>query len=153
MSALWAQQCASNLHEVVKTSDGSIEEERSLVIDDILLMAQLCEQLTQEVLQLLQLLGFRINWEKSVLTPCRQIIFLGFWVDSHAMVLSLPEDKLQSIILDCRKALWQSTVSARDLAGMIGKNDSSLASDHSSPTLLQKPPATEKYSTQTVPVI
>lgn len=79
---------------------------RSIVfIDDILLMAQSREELVQvaqELIQLLQLLGFMINWEKSILNPYQEIIFLGFLVNSLQMVLSLPEEKLQSIIADCR---------------------------------------------------
>ena len=44
-------------------------------IDEILLMAQSQEELVQvmqELIQLLQLLGFMINWEKSQLTPCQE---------------------------------------------------------------------------------
>lgn len=95
---------------------------RSVVfIDDILLMAQSQEELVQvaqELLQLLQMLGFSINCEKSVLIPSQLIIFL---VDSVAMSLSLPEEKLQSIITDCRRVLRQETVSVRDLARVIGR--------------------------------
>ena len=98
---------------------------RSVVfIDDILLMMQSREkliQVIQELLHLLQLLGFLINWEKSVLTPCQEIIFLGFVVDSLQMTLSLPEEKVQNIILDCRRILRQDTVSVRDLARVIGR--------------------------------
>ena len=36
------------------------------------------------------LLGFRINMEKSILTPCQKIVFLRLRVDSLEMTLSLP---------------------------------------------------------------
>ena len=35
------------------------------------------EQLSQEVLSLLRLLGFRINWEKSNLLPSHKLVYLG----------------------------------------------------------------------------
>ena len=98
---------------------------RSIVfIDDILLMAHssqgLVEQ-TQEVIQLLQLLGFRINWEKSVLSPCQMITYLGFVINSKQMMLSLPEEKLQNIVDDCKMALSQKLLSVRTLARIIGR--------------------------------
>lgn len=51
-----------------------------IFLDDMLLMTELkelLEQLTQEVLALLRLLGVRINWEKSHLAPTQVIIYLG----------------------------------------------------------------------------
>ena len=75
---------------------------RSIVfIDDIFLMVQSSQGLlehTQEVIQLLQLLGFRINWEKSVLIPCQKITYLGFMISSKLMMLYLPEEKMQATI-------------------------------------------------------
>ena len=93
-------------------------------IDDILLMAQSREELVQvaqELIQLLQLLGFMINWEKSMLTPCQEIVFLGFLVNSLQMILRLPEEKLQNIIVDCRRVLRQETALVRDLARIVGR--------------------------------
>ena len=65
-------------------------------------MAQSQEELVQVTQELIPLLGFMINWEKSVLTPCQEIVFLGFLVNSLEMVFRLPEEKLQIIIVDYR---------------------------------------------------
>ena len=98
---------------------------RSIIfIDDILLIAQSPQELldqTREVTQLLQLPGFRINWEKSVLTPCQEITYLGFLINSKLMMIYLPEKKRQAIIEDCRTALSQELVSVRTLARIIGR--------------------------------
>ena len=46
------------------------------------------------VVQILESLGFIINKEKSVLIPSQKIVFLGYVIDSVAMTVSLPEEKL-----------------------------------------------------------
>lgn len=53
--------------------------------------------------------------------PCQRIHFLGFLIDSVAMTLSLPEEKLSRIEQDCREAMSQSQITVRDLARMIGR--------------------------------
>jgi len=52
----------------------------TVFLDDLLIMAQSREELEKqlpEILLLLQLLGFRINWDKSRLSPTMQIEYLG----------------------------------------------------------------------------
>ena len=64
-----------------------------LYLDDMLLMAQSKFELkafVKLVPQFLQLLGFNINWGKSVLPPTQRIQFLGFTVDSVEMSMWLP---------------------------------------------------------------
>ena len=51
----------------------------------------------QEIVQLLQLLGFVINFEKSQLNPTQKIQYLGFEIDSVRMTISLPEEKVTRI--------------------------------------------------------
>lgn len=48
-------------------------------------------------------LGFVIHEGKSVLIPTTKILFLGNWIDSVSMTVTLPIEKVQSIVLDCRK--------------------------------------------------
>lgn len=38
-------------------------------------------------------LGFLINWEKSVVAPCKRIDFLGWIVDSKLLSFSLPVNR------------------------------------------------------------
>ena len=71
---------------------------RSIVfLDDILLMAGSKERLlrqVQEIVQLLQLLGFVVNFEKSQLNPTQRIQYLGFEIDLVRMRISLPREKV-----------------------------------------------------------
>ena len=46
---------------------------------------------------LFQQLGFVINLNKSVLTPTQLVEFLGLMIDSVAMSLSLPEEKVVNL--------------------------------------------------------
>ena len=67
-----------------------------IFLDDLLIMQQTQKALkrtTQDVLTLVQVLGFRINWEKSALIPTQVIQYLGLYTQ---MTVALPEDKLSS---------------------------------------------------------
>lgn len=98
---------------------------RSLIfLDDMLLMAESKEELekkTQEVLTILRLLGFRINWEKSQLTPSHRIIYLGLIIDSMQMTFTLPEQKVQRTVAECQSAIRKGRVSVRELSRLIGR--------------------------------
>ena len=67
---------------------------RVIYLDDMLIMAE-----TQEMakchaamtVNLLESLGFTVNYQKSVLLPTTTIEFLGFLVDSKTLTLSLPK--------------------------------------------------------------
>ena len=72
-------------------------------------------------LWLLQMLGFVINWEKSVLDPSQEMEYLGFVIDSPHLSLSLPASKVAKIRQECVKMLGAVTVSVRELASLIGK--------------------------------
>ena len=85
---------------------------RSVVfIDDILLMGPSEETVlsyTALTLDLLESLGFLINYPKSHLTPNTY----GFQVDSSTMSLSLPEPKITHIQQETRRLLGLEMVSA-----------------------------------------
>ena len=78
---------------------------RSMIfLDDMLLMAesrQDLERQSQEVLALLRLLGFRINWGKSQLLPTHKLVYLGLTIDTTVMTLTLPEEKVLKILKRC----------------------------------------------------
>jgi hypothetical protein len=49
------------------------------------------------VRHLLEKLGFLINKEKSIVTPTRQLQFLGYNFDSKSMRITLPTDKVTKV--------------------------------------------------------
>ena len=69
--------------------------------DDTLLIGtdyNCCSDNLEKTLDTLKRTGFAINYDKSALIPSRYIIFLGFYIDSSLMIVSLPEDKKEEII-------------------------------------------------------
>ena len=95
-----------------------------LFLDDMLVMDQTIQgvkKASHEIVSLLQVLGFQINWEKSVLTPTQVIQYLGLMVDSRLMTLSLPANKLEGIVQSCRTAHKKSFLSIREIARLIGR--------------------------------
>ena len=95
-----------------------------IFLDDLLIMQQSQKSLkrtSQDILTLLQVLGFRINWEKSALVPTQMIQYLGLKVDSTQMTIALPKDKLRGIVQSCSQASRENSITIRDLARLIGK--------------------------------
>ena len=81
-----------------------------IFLDDMLIIGQSKEELVDqvgEILQFLQLLGFVINQETSVLSLSHTIQFLGFMVDSALMMIFLPQEKVEDIAKACQAALLQ----------------------------------------------
>ena len=98
-------------------------------IDDILVMDVSQEGAAQaqaQLMALLESLGFLINRAKSSLQPSQRITFLGFTIDSMEMTISLPEEKVKNTTQEALKMLQAQTVSARQLAHMIGVLSSSI---------------------------
>ena len=94
-----------------------------IYLDDILLIAStadLCLAQGKFLRKLLQDLGFLVNINKSVLTPTKRIIFLGFLIDSVNMTISLPEEKQLAIIQKANSLLGQNLVSIRNLCQFVG---------------------------------
>ena len=72
--------------------------------------------ITRNVINLLRLLRFIINWEKSTLTPQQKIRFLGFLIDSVQMTLTVPKEKLERIQQVCREIRRAQSVTVWQLA-------------------------------------
>ncbi len=71
-------------------------------LDDWLILAQSRDQLSEHrdmVLCHLSLLGFRVNWEKSKLSPVQRISFLGMELDSVNQIARLTEEHVQSVLI------------------------------------------------------
>ena len=62
-----------------------------------------------------------INYEKSILDPVQKIEYMGYILDSAQMELPLPRDKLEKIILVCKKLRSKSKATVRQVASVAGK--------------------------------
>ena len=92
-------------------------------IDDILILGDSIESVTRStayVANLLQMLGFHINAEKSELTLKQRIEFLGFLLNSVDMTVSLTGTKRAKIKSLAQSILDQSIFSIRQLAQFLG---------------------------------
>ena len=98
-------------------------------IDDILIMSSskaMSHHHTLLALDCLESLGFLVNYPKCSLTPSQSILFLGFTVNSIAMTLSLPEEKITTIQKEAHSMLTKPTVSARSIARLVGLMSASI---------------------------
>lgn len=94
-----------------------------LYLDDMLIMAQREAEIKgclATALEILTALGFVINLPKSVTTPTQEMEFLGFQLDSRAMVISLPQRKMKSLRQAALQLKNQKQVSVRALARLLG---------------------------------
>ena len=55
--------------------------------------------------------GFLINWEKSILSPQQEIVFLGLVESSTTLTLSLPPQKLHDLYREIQSLLNKEVVS------------------------------------------
>ena len=73
----------------------------SSFLDDFLILARSRQEAldhTRAAVDLLQRLGFHINWKKSVLVPQRRLEYLGVVLDLEAMTFSLPVEKVEKVL-------------------------------------------------------
>ena len=117
-----------------------------IFIDDLLLLHPSREELkkiTAEVVTMFLQLGFLINQEKSGLIPSQRTVFLGFTVDSVALTLSLPTEKMDKILQECSCSFCKThhnQVPSLSHRASIGSNSGSVAC----PPLLQATPTPEE---------
>ena len=100
-----------------------------IYLDDILIMAESSNlELHQaaSALNLLESLGFIVNYEKSHLVPTQEIEFLGLLVNSKNLTLILPGEKLRKIRKRCKQLLGISDLSIRELSKFLGLLTSSI---------------------------
>ena len=101
-------------------------------LDDILVVAASEAEANvgcQLTLQLLESLGFLVNYEKSELRPTQRIRHLGFTLDGHNNRIYLPQDRRQDLQKQARKTLRladSGTLTCRLLASLIGKAQAAL---------------------------
>ena len=100
-----------------------------IYLDDMLIMAEstsLALHHAASALNLLESLGFVVNYHKSQLIPSQQIEFLGFLVDSVTLLLQLPGEKLQKIRKRCQQLLNVGETSIRELSKFLDLQTSSI---------------------------
>lgn len=93
-------------------------------IDDSLLISKSeaeCVENIKETVLLLDKLAFTVHPEKSVLYPTKLIQFLGFWINSAEMVVSLTCEKAEAIETLCKQIVEENTITIRKFAQLIGK--------------------------------
>ena len=114
-----------------------------LYFDDMLILARSKEEAKSHLAAALELFiapGFVINTKKSVFNPVQKLEFFGFWLDSAAMTISLPETKLHTIRKSARSMMEKNRVSACERAGTSpGHDGRSTPSNPPSPPSLQEP--------------
>ena len=59
----------------------------------------------------LQMVGFVINWEKTIVTPCQQIEFLGLVINSLTLTLALKISTVSKVVEACNRALDSHSIS------------------------------------------
>ena len=95
-----------------------------IYIDDMIIMAKSPDEAIEArdtTIYLLETLGFRINYKKSILLPSQELQFLGVTVNSKTMTFSIPKEKLQKLKQTCRETLNSSKLSVRDLTQVMGR--------------------------------
>ena len=100
-----------------------------IYLDDILIMAEtetLAKQYAQTTCNLLETLGFVINFQKSILVPSKEMEFLGFLIDSRTMTLALPREKIRKVKKECQHLLDLQVVTVRELAKVLGHLTSTI---------------------------
>ncbi len=94
-----------------------------IYLDDILIISGSREGALADlklVVELLRVLGFILNVEKSVFEPTQSIEFLGVIVDALKLSFALPPSKVQAVTDLCRTALRRDFISLRDIACIMG---------------------------------
>ena len=61
-----------------------------------------CQRNIDSTVQLLESLGFTINIKKSVLTPRKEIKFLGFLLNSEKVTVSLTHERAEKMLTACK---------------------------------------------------
>ena len=129
MSTLWSSQCSTGIHQTTETSTVNTKAERNsphCVSSQYPPSRQLVLQHAASTLNLLEELGFTVNYVKSVLVPSQQMEFLGSLVDSVNLSLSLHRDKIRKIQLNSQLLLDNPITSVRELSKLLGLVSSSI---------------------------
>ena len=99
----------------------------SIYIDDGRVSAEsseVCARHMTFVLDILQRVGWHIQWKKTVTQPTQSLLYQGFVTDSVAMVYLLPKEKWEKILSCAQELLAAATrgpVEAKSIAAVLGR--------------------------------
>lgn len=79
-----------------------------------------CLSTANSVIDILEKLGFVINYEKSVLIPSKHCRYLGMIINTSEMILELPREKRDKISVMLNTLSKKSQISIRDFAKFLG---------------------------------
>jgi hypothetical protein len=82
------------------------------------------EQQVDFVGKVLSVLGFEVNFKKSIIIPCQRIPFLGFIIDSTKMMIFVPPEKLGKFKDTIKGFLEKGQTSVHDLSKIVGQMNS-----------------------------
>ena len=92
-------------------------------IDDTLIVADSEAELQQSIkesLHTFETLGFIINHEKSMLSPHTRLTYLGYVINTNTMMVTLPQDKIDTVVHQIEALLQKRKVTVRNVAKIIG---------------------------------
>jgi hypothetical protein len=118
-----APRCFSKILKVVAAHLRRQGLRMIVYLDDILIINSSKERTKADVvkvIELLQHLGFLINWEKSIVDPAQILEYLGLVVDSVRLSFALPQLKATSVKAMCDAALKKGCISLREIASIMG---------------------------------
>lgn len=75
---------------------------------------------TDKLACLLVNLGFKVHPEKSTLEPSQKLKFLGFFIDSVLMKVTLPESKIANVLDIGNKGITTDSLSIRYVLHIVG---------------------------------
>ena len=74
----------------------------------------------KKAIDLLQQLGFLINFDKSFLDPAQVMEYLGLLINSNNLSFALPKNKAAEVKAKCDAALVKGVISLREMASIMG---------------------------------
>ena len=92
-------------------------------IDDICIVADTaisCAEAVRELAKDLDAVGLVVHPVKSELTPSKKLKFLGFYIDTRNMVVTLPQEKIENFEQKALKLLSKEDVKIRHVARLVG---------------------------------
>ena len=80
-----------------------------------------CSQNISDTIELMDNLGLTVNLTKSILTPCKKIVYLGFLFCTSTMTITLTDEKKKNIIEECKSMISAKRTTIRNFSKLIGK--------------------------------
>ena len=82
---------------------------------------QQCEENVLDTVTLLDNLGFTVHDKKSVFVPSKEVVFVGFVLNSETMTIRITPEKRDKIVSLCLDIIIKHTVTIQTFAKLIGK--------------------------------